>query len=228
MKKYLFAVVATTLLFSQSTSLSYAGTLSETCLESLYNSTTVSADCLSALSSNTESAKTVVQSSSTTDIVNNLLGVTTKTSGESSNIELDSAPLLPAPIPTNNTMNSWELIHRTPMLAGFVWTGTIAQYITPAMLDGTSLSNVSLDTYLGGTNPFAKYLIGKSTSYESCLRNESFISYGLGQRIEPTDIKELKVIAKICAQEFHGKYFNGKSYTTREEFLMMLFTMFEE
>lgn len=188
----------------------------------------MSADCLSSLSTTTESAKSVVQSSSTTDIVNNLLGATAKTTTEPTNIELESAPLLPAPIPTNNTMNSWELIHRTPMLAGFVWTGTIAQYITPAMYEGTSLSNMNPDSYLGGTNPFAKYLIGKSTSYESCLRNESFISFGLGERIEPTDIKELKVIAKICAQEFHGKYFDGKEYTTREEFLMMLFTMFEE
>ena len=67
-----------------------------------------------------------------------------------------------------------------------------------------------------------------ATTYSECLTNESYLSYGLGERIEKTDILELKVIAKTCAQQFYGTYFDGKPHTTREEYIMMLMTMFSE
>jgi hypothetical protein len=35
-------------------------------------------------------------------------------------------------------------------------------------------------------------------------------------------------MAKYCATEFLGSYFSGKEYTTREEMLMFVFTMFDE
>jgi hypothetical protein len=51
-------------------------------------------------------------------------------------ISLQAAPSLVVSS-TNPIMSPWELIHRTPMLAGFTWIGVIAQYITPAMYVGT-------------------------------------------------------------------------------------------
>lgn len=38
----------------------------------------------------------------------------------------------------------------------------------------------------------------------------------------------MKAIAKSCAKTFYGKYFYSKKYTTREEFLMSIFTLFDE
>lgn len=81
---------------------------------------------------------------------------------------------------------------------------------------------------MGEFNPFADFFMGEATTYSSCVESESYLSYGLGERIESNDIKELKSIAKACAQEFYGKYFDGRDYTTREEYLMMLFTLFGE
>lgn len=58
---------------------------------------------------------------------------------------------------------------------------------------------------------------------------ETDISFGPnGVIIEDSIEDELRSIAKYCALEFYGNYFNGKKYTTREEMLMMLFTMFDE
>ena len=56
----------------------------------------------------------------------------------------------------------------------------------------------------------------------------SYLSYGLGDRVKENDIEEFKAIAKVCSQTFYGSYFNKKAYTTREEFLMMMFTLFDE
>ena len=112
------------------------------------------------------------------------------------------------------------------MVAGFVWTGVISNYITPAMYFGTPF--VGNTGYIGNPNPTNTYLEGKSHTYAECITHESYISFGLGESIEDTDIREYKAIAKACAEEFYGSYFEGKGYTTREEFLMMLFTMFGE
>lgn len=148
-------------------------------------------------------------------------------------ITLDAAPLYPvAPLISQNGISytSWELIHRMPMLAGFEWTGPIAEFITPQMYIGTPLAGNH--QYLGQTlesiSPYTETLMNDPTTYSECIQSESYLSYGLGERIESTDIKELKAIAKACAKKFYGSYFDGKSYTTREEYLMMLFTMFGE
>ncbi len=144
-----------------------------------------------------------------------------------SNIESNpETSLESAPIDNNYVYSSWELINRTPMLAGFVWTWEIANFITPAMYIGTPFSNNQI--YIGENNPFASFLTGNPTNYAECLSHEAYLSFGLGDLVEDTDITELKAIAKACAKEYYGSYFSGKSYTTREEFLMMMFTLFEE
>jgi hypothetical protein len=147
-----------------------------------------------------------------------------------SGISLDSAPAIAAeqvaPIQSVNTLTSWELMHRTAMLAGYTWTGVVSNYITPVMYEGTVFGSDT--SYLGQSSPFAAYLMGEPTTYAECLSSEAYLSYGLGERIEATDIRELRSIAKACAKKFYGKYFDGKSYTTREEYLMMLLTMFGE
>ncbi len=151
---------------------------------------------------------------------------TTLTSG----ISLDSAPAIAAqqvtPIAPVNTLTTWEIMHRTAMLAGYTWTGVVARYITPVMYGGTTLGSDT--SYLGQSSPWATYLTGEPTTYAECLSSEVYLSYGIGERIEATDIRELRSIAKACAKKFYGKYFEGKSYTTREEYLMMLLTMFGE
>jgi hypothetical protein len=148
----------------------------------------------------------------------------------SSGISLDSAPTIAAeqvaPIQPFSTLTTWEIMHRTAMLAGFTWTGEVSNYLTPAMYDGTSFGSDT--SYLGQSSPWATYLMGDPTTYAECLSSEIYLSYGLGERIEATDIRELRSIAKACAKKFYGKYFDGKSYTTREEYLMMLLTMFGE
>jgi hypothetical protein len=144
-------------------------------------------------------------------------------------IRIDTSLELPpntAPTSDINTLTTWELMHRTATLAGFTWIGEVSNYLTPAVYEGTPFGS---DTgYLGQANSFASYLSGDPTTYAECLSSEAYLSYGLGERIEATDIRELRSIAKACAKKFYGKYFDGKPYTTREEYLMMLTTMFEE
>lgn len=107
------------------------------------------------------------------------------------------------------------------MLQGFTWTGEIANFITPAMYVGTPLqtnmSDAGYDTSIGATN------------YSECVRSETDASFGVdGALIEATTEDELRNMAKYCATEFLGSYFTGKDYTTREEMLMFIFTMFDE
>ncbi len=141
----------------------------------------------------------------------------------SGDVDLDSAPV---PIENPNIFTPWELIHRSAMLSGFQWSGEIANFITPNMYIGTPFADSR--QYIGQSNPLSAFLVEDATTYSECLKNESYLSYGLGERLEKTDILELKVIAKTCAQQFYGTYFDSKPYTTREEYLMMLMTMFGE
>ncbi len=138
-------------------------------------------------------------------------------------LSLDSAPV---PIENPNVYTPWELIHRSAMLSGFQWGDEIAQYITPRMYIGTPFADSQ--QYIGQSNPLGAFLVKDATTYRECLQNESYLSYGLGERLEKTDILELKAIAKTCAQQFYGTYFDAKTYTTREEYIMMLMTMFGE
>ena len=141
----------------------------------------------------------------------------------SSGVDLDSAPV---PIANPNIFTPWELVHRSAILSGFQWGGEIANYITPNMYIGTPFA--TSQQYIGQSNPLGEFLVEDATTYSECLENESYLSYGLGERLEKTDILELKAIAKTCAQQFYGTYFDGKTYTTREEYIMMLMTMFGE
>lgn len=228
MKKVLLSAVLSTAIMLPISG-SYAAL--DPCLEALYSSNGTVDNCIiNSLTNETDSSTGASSSPSNLGPSTN----PTSTNPILRSIEWNSSPNVTTPelnapndiISNNIVYTPWEMLHRTPMLAGFMWTGPIANYITPNMYIGTPFGNGA--GYLGSTNPFAQYLIGESTSYEECLRNESFISFGLGQSIENSDVRELKAIAKICAKEFYGSYFEGKSYTTREEFLMMLFTMFEE
>lgn len=141
----------------------------------------------------------------------------------SSGVDLDSAPV---PIANPNIYTPWELVHRSAMLSGFQWGGEIAKFITPNMYIGTPFA--SSQQYIGQSNPLWEFFVKDATTYSECLKNESYLSYGLGERLEKTDILELKAIAKTCAQQFYGTYFDGTPYTTREEYIMMLMTMFGE
>jgi len=68
-----------------------------------------------------------------------------------------------------------------------------------------------------------------ATNYSECVRLETDSSFGQEKKmIEDTAEDELRSIAKYCATEFYGEYFEGKNYTTREEMLMLLFTIFDE
>lgn len=124
------------------------------------------------------------------------------------------------------TYTPWELIHRIPMLAGFTWIGEVSNFITPQMFLWTPFG--PNPNYQWQINPYISEFKSKSTTYKECVTNESYLSYGLGDRIKENDIEEFKAIAKICAQTFYGSYFDKKTYTSREEFLMMMFTLFDE
>lgn len=68
-----------------------------------------------------------------------------------------------------------------------------------------------------------------ATNYTECVRAETDASFGPhGEYMEKTIEDELRNMAKYCATEYLGTYFEGKDYTTREEMLMFLFTMFDE
>lgn len=143
-------------------------------------------------------------------------------------ISFDSAPIIPE-LPLESAYNmftAWEIMHRTPMLAGFMWIGEIANFITPAMYIGTPFADSR--EYNGAENPFAADISDDPTTYAECIQHQAYLSFGLGERVSDSDMKELKLIAKSCASEFYGSYFSGKEYTTHEEFLMMMFTMFSE
>jgi hypothetical protein len=88
-----------------------------------------------------------------------------------SNLRLNSAPIQGIYRDNNNPVvyTSWELIHRTPMMQGFMWTGSTANYITPAMYIGTplreSLTHVEYDVTLS------------ATTYSECVHIETDVSF---------------------------------------------------
>lgn len=143
-------------------------------------------------------------------------------------ISFDSAPIS-SQLPLEevyNVYSAWEIMHRTPMIAGFMWIGEIANFITPAMYIWTPFWDNR--SYQWSGNPFSSDISKEPTTYTECIKNQAFLSFWLGERINDSDIWELKEIAKACAQEFYGSYFDSVKYTTREEFLMMMFTLFDE
>jgi hypothetical protein len=136
-------------------------------------------------------------------------------------LELNAAPENPPNMHQQILYTPWELMHRTAMIQGFSWTWWVANYITPAMYIGTpiqtNMNTLGYDATLGATN------------YSECVRMEIDTSFGIGgELIEKNTESELRSIAKYCAIEYRGTYFEGKKYTTREEMLMMLFVMFDE
>ncbi len=227
MKLLILPVIISTIIITQCISpSSFAASSREDCMASLFASSgtswgAIDATCLDTLFSTTSSSGTTsaIATKRTSDIATGIAEINQSISQSS---VLNAAPQ----VKSNSLYTPWELLHRTPMLAGFMWSGPISQYITPAMYIGTPFEHGG--TSMGGSNPFSSFLTQAPTTYAECLSHEAYLSYGLGDLVESTDIKEFKSIAKACAKEYYGSYFNGKSYTTREEFLMMLFTIFEE
>lgn len=107
-----------------------------------------------------------------------------------------------------------------------MWNGPIAEFITPTMYIGTPFGDNQ--EYRGKNNPYAPLFLGDPSSYSECITRKSYLSFGLGKRIESSDIAEFNSIAKICADTFYRDYFPESSTTTREEFLIMMFTLFGE
>jgi len=118
-------------------------------------------------------------------------------------------------------LTPWEMVHRTMMLQWFVWWGELGNYVTPNMYLGTPISTEKVNsTYSEDVLP---------DSYESCVKIEFEVSFWPEwELIEETVEDELRSIAKFCAIEHYGEYFEWKEYTTREEMLMLLMTVFEE
>ena len=187
MKKYIIPILATSLVIASQVSLYHvhaaSGSVDQNCLESLYTgaSTGTVDDCIvnaiiNTTNTGTASSGSISNSMTSTSTMNTVL--------TESGIDLNAASILPAlavtPMntPSNYQYSAWELLHRTPMLAGFEWTGPIANYITPAMYEGTPLSNGNTAIgYFGSKNPMAENFIKKSETYAECLRNETFISF---------------------------------------------------
>ena len=92
-------------------------------------------------------------------------------------------------------IEAWKLAHKQVMLMGYMWTGSTLEFITPDMYAGTRF------TYKGGSNVTTTPL-GQRTLYNTCLENEMTASFGANRdRIESSDIRELKAIAKHCARD---------------------------
>jgi hypothetical protein len=123
---------------------------------------------------------------------------------ESPSIEINSAPSIfgttPAYYQEPQTWSAWELVHRTPMLQGFMWTGAVAEFVTPNMYVGTPIqTNMSQAGYDIGLGP---------TNYAECVRAETDASFGpTGILLETDTQRELMNMAKYCATEYYGTYF---------------------
>lgn len=186
---------------------------------------TMSNCATSSNNTSTQNASVSQNNSSSGEIANEISSINESIT---SSVSFDSAPIS-SNLPLENIYNvftSWEIMHRTPLLAGFMWVGEVANFITPAMYIGTPFADSR--SYMWAGNPSSSDISDDPTTYTECIQHQSYLSFGLGERIKDSDIEELKIIAKSCAQEFYGSYFEGKEYTTREEFLMMMFAMFEE
>lgn len=160
-----------------------------------------------------------------TMIVDSFSGVISGNSGTTTDIELNAAPVLSVvnTIPPGYNYSPWELLHRTAMLAWLSWTGAVGNYITPAMYVGTPIGPGE-----GGVI-YGYDVDAWATTYDECVYSEAMASFWVGGGLlTGNSYDELRDIAKFCATEYYGSYFTGKDYTTREEMLMMLFSLFGE
>ncbi len=109
-----------------------------------------------------------------------------------------------------NTQNPWMAFHMGVANMGFVWKDPIInQYL--GFTSGT-VSALDRETY-----------IDQNVKYELCLQ-EILAEETLENE---KDMSTLKMTAKKCAKQAYGTYFNGKSYTTREEVLLLLNVYFD-
>jgi hypothetical protein len=83
-------------------------------------------------------------------------------------LTLDAAPVsgMSTQEVKNYPYTSWELIHRTPMIAGFVWTGAIANFVTPQMYWGTPIAQQGSETT---TVVYGQDTLTYTTAYDECV-----------------------------------------------------------
>lgn len=111
-----------------------------------------------------------------------------------------------------NLKNPWYLFHQMIANQGFTWTGSIAAFL-----------------WNNGTyTPSTPVVDTEAASYNECIVKEVSYNFRGAQTRNISVFDTLRGIAKHCAQEFYGPYFDGKKYTTREEMIMALFALFEE
>lgn len=124
--------------------------------------------------------------------------------------------VVPQPIFTNTStpypsipLSAWQLIHQSIVNQGFTWTGIVAPYTN----SGISQTN---------TTPLNGGLI------RNCLEDEEQKVFRIDSSVDEDIVTGLAKLAKHCAVTHYGNYFQGKKYTTREEYLMTLFSLFNE
>ena len=162
-------------------------------------------------------------------------------SGNNDTPEFDAAPDIYSLSAGYNGVAAWKLVHRSVMLLGYQWASPISMYITPDMYAGTNLTPpntyVPLSIYNPSTfytpptvyNPPTVNTNTRNDAYYACVESEFTQSFGsANDPVFSDDVTEMKAIAKHCVQDAYGEYFYGKGYTTREEFLLMISTLFGE
>ena len=113
-------------------------------------------------------------------------------------------------ISEENLKNPWYLFHQMIVNQGFTWTGSVAAFLW------------NNGTYTQPTPIFDTH----AENYDECVEKE--VGYNFRGTQNANVFDTLRGIAKHCAQEFYGPYFDGKKYTTREEMLLAIFALFEE
>jgi hypothetical protein len=96
--------------------------------------------CLHTTVSFSDAADSTIENAMTK--IDAIIGTTTSTK---TGTEFNSAPMFNQYTPiylgeSQKIWSSWELMHRTPMLRGFTWTGVTANFITPNMYIGTPIT----------------------------------------------------------------------------------------
>lgn len=105
-------------------------------------------------------------------------------------------------------LSAWDIIHQTIANQGFTWIGDVANYT-----NGILTNNPNSAT--GGL-------------IHNCLADEETKVFRTDTDTENDVVTALAKLAKHCAVSQYGTYFNGKKYTTREEYLMTLLSLFNE
>lgn len=140
-------------------------------------------------------------------IVGGSTNSTVNTSGNITSIPQPSFINSISPYPSI-PLSAWDLIHQTIANQGFTWTGAAANYASGGLLPTTNTGSNSL--------------------FHTCLVDEEKKVFRTENTGDIDVVTALAKLAKHCAVSHYGNYFQGKKYTTREEYLMTLFSLFDE